>query len=96
MAIKIGEVHTFPNPECSKAQVVKILEESAEVFSAWEMYHGWPTDDETAIALLRGRVVDECADTIMAVCNLIAALGVDDMRESMRECEQRNRERGRM
>lgn len=90
MAIKIGEVHTFPNPECSKAQVVKILEESAEVFSAFEKWQ--ILDTGTA----QRRIVDECADTIMAVCNLMAALGVDDMRESMRECEQRNRERGRM
>lgn len=35
-------------------------------------------------------------DVIQAVCNLLVAVGVDDMTEVMERCEQRNRERGRM
>lgn len=90
MTVKIGEVTTFANPKADKAQVLKVLEESAEVFSAWEDYTS--TYDEELLPPL----VDECADVIQATCNLLAALGVDDMRDAMRACEARNRERGRL
>ena len=37
-----------------------------------------------------------CADVIQATLNLVAALGVEDFRPWMKECEERNRERGRI
>lgn len=90
MTVKIGEVATFPHPKPDKAQVLKIGEECMEVFSAWEDWQS--TLDPELLPFL----VDEIADTIQACANLAAALGVDDMREAMRACEARNRERGRL
>ena len=90
MTVKIGEVTTFANPKPDKAQVLKIGEECMEVFSAWE---DW---EHTHDYELLPHLVDECADLITATCNLLAALGVDDMRDAMAECEKRNRERGRL
>ncbi len=86
----IGDVRTFPVVKADKAQVVKIGEECMEVFSAWEDWQS-TLDPE-----LLPPLVDEIADTIQACANLAAALGVDDMREAMRACEERNRQRGRL
>ena len=92
MPVNIGEVTTFANPKADKAQVLKVLEESAEVFSAWEDYdrNGYLYSEEHA------HLVDECTDLITATCNLLTAIGVDDMRGAMKACEERNRERGRL
>lgn len=90
MSVNVGEVATFPYPSADKEQVLKILEESAEVYSAWEFWKS--TDDPELVP----PIVDECADLITATCNLLAALGVDDMRDAMRACEERNRARGRL
>jgi len=86
----IGDVRTFPGVKADKAQVLKIGEECMEVFSAWEDWQS-TLDPE-----LLPPLVDEIADVIQACSNLAAALGVDDMRVVMAECEQRNRERGRL
>ena len=99
MPVNIGEVTTFANPQEDKAQVLKIAEECCEVFSAWETYTGMTIaeGEQSVISrAARNALVDECADVITATCNLLAALGVDDMREAMRACEARNRERGRL
>ena len=90
MPVKLGTVNTFPNVKADKEQVLKIAEEEHEVFSAWEDWQS-TLDPE-----LLPHLVDEIADTIQACANLAAALGVDDMREAMKACEQRNRERGRL
>lgn len=92
MTVTIGEVTTFPHPKADKAQVLKIAEEYSEVFSAWEDYdrNGYLYSEE------RAHLVDECADLITATCNLLAAIGVDDMRGAMAECAERNRARGRL
>ena len=90
MPVIIGEVTTFANVQPDKAQALKIGEECMEVFSAWEDWestHDWE---------LLPHLVDECADVIQATANLLAALGVDDMRDAMQACEARNRERGRL
>lgn len=80
------------------------LEESAEVFGAWQKCSLIPLiafDPELwkiipAVRFQRHKLLDECADVIQATCNLIASLGVEDFRPYMKECEQRNRERGRI
>ena len=90
MSVQIGTVITFPDVKPDKAQVVKIGEECMEVYSAWE---DWESTHDYE---LLPHLVDECADLITATCNLLAALGVDDMRGAMAECEERNRERGRL
>lgn len=101
MSVRIGTVITFPDVKPDKAQVVKIGEECMEVYSAWELYTGITLTEgeqsESPIRMAaRAHLVDECADCITAICNLLAALGVDDMRGAMRACEERNRERGRL
>lgn len=104
MSITIGEIATFPNVQADKQQILKIAEEYSEIYSAWEnlqevnaMYRYGNTDYSGKQFAIK-KLVDECADTITAVCNLLAALGVDDnqMQRAMQDCEQRNRDRGRL
>ena len=103
MSVTIGKVDTFPNVQPTKQQAVKVLEEASEVLEAWK---DW---DECSAGykycpdcVLRDKpcaqiqyVIDESADVIQAVCNLLDALHVDDMREAMQECKERNVKRGR-
>ena len=97
MAVYFGEIDTFPKAKADKKQVCKILEESAEVFSAWEDYEfqcanpAW--SDEIVIA--RDILLDECADVVQAIANLVGALGVNNFTFYVEACERRNRERGR-
>ena len=107
MAVKIGNVNTFPDVYADKEQVMKIFEESAEVFSAWEHWNLWRERCERAItdiekhtrgvyeADYRRYLLEECADVIQAICNLLAALGVEDFTEWMQVVEEKNRDRGR-
>jgi phosphoribosyl-ATP pyrophosphohydrolase len=86
--------------KADKAQAVKILEESAEVFSAWEcccVVCSKKFDDVcfSQNCVIRERIAEECADVIQAVCNLLAALGVDDLTAVLDRCKQKNIERGR-
>lgn len=86
----VGTVPTFASTEADKAQAIKVVEEAAEVFGAWQTWvdGGWCAGD-------RGALIGECADTIQAVSNLLDALGVEDMRGYMRLCMARNEARGR-
>lgn len=88
MNVYIGKVATFPTAEVSKEQAKKILEEAAEVYAEWQIYDEY---QDNKIELL-----DECADLITAVCNLVQALGYKDLVKSMERCKQRNVERGRL
>lgn len=69
----------------SKDQAKKILEEAAEVYSAWERI-----DDTIKIA-------DECADVIQSSMNMMYVLGLDKygIEAAMNRCLKRNKERGR-
>ena len=87
--IRVGSVRRFDHVEADKAQALKPLEEAAEVFGAWQSTH-LPEDRR------REQILAECADVIQATLNLVAALGVEDFRPWMKECEKRNRERGRI
>lgn len=111
MAVKIGIVSTFADVKPDKAQAVKILEESAEVFSAWENspfphicqnnMHSCAVCENNPLVTQYGMcnaipyLVNECADVIQATCNLLAALGVDDLTAVLDRCKQKNIERGR-
>lgn len=81
-SVNIGEVATFPGVKPDKAQALKVLEEAAEVFGAWQAFDDY-------------ELFYECADVIQATCNLIAAFGVVDFAPYMEECRTRNEERGR-
>lgn len=87
--IRVGSVRRFDHVEADKAQALKPLEEAAEVFGAWQSTH-LPEDRR------REQILAECADVIQATLNLVAAYGVEDFRPWMKECEKRNRERGRI
>lgn len=101
--VQMGSVRRFDSVEPDKAQALKVLEEAAEVVEAWKDFdevredetrgYGEP-HDWTYVA--RNDLLDECADVIQATLNLVAALGVEDFRPLMKECELRNRERGRI
>ena len=103
--IKIPPVRAFDGVDTSKAQALKPLEEAAEVFGAWQQFDFWrgagiiedypDIDLERTLEMYEIPLVDECCDVIMAVCNLLAALGVTDLTKAMAKCEQRNEERGR-
>lgn len=82
-------VQTFPNAVADKEQVVKILEEAAEVFGAWQKIID--ANDRRDL----NDLVGECADLIQATSNLLAGAGVYDMRQAMSECHERNLKRGR-
>ena len=88
MRVEIGSVAAFRDVRPDKAQALKPLEEAAEVFGALQSTH-LPEDRR------RERILDECADVIQATINLVAAFGVEDFGPWMKECERRNRERGR-
>lgn len=63
---------------------------------ALEAVSGPEPDWTRCEAGLVDRIVDECCDTIQACVNLAAAYGVRDQTKAMRDCEDRNRERGRL
>lgn len=94
--VEIGSVAVFRDLEASKAQALKPLEEATEVFGAWQAWReNGPTLDNTEAGLV-DRIVDKCCDAIQACVNLAAAYGVRDLTKAMRDCEDRNRERGRL
>lgn len=94
MAVKLGTVQTFTDVRPDKAQALKVLEEAAEVFGAWQLWDDLDPDDKrdgfNGIYLM-----NECADVIQATCSLIAAYGVTDFTVFMEGCRKRN-EQGRL
>lgn len=93
--IKLGNVRPFPNLKPDKAQVLKPLEEAAEVFGAWQELRDASNDADYNSKWEREDLLDEIADCIQACCNLAASLGVTDLTTYLARCEERNRERGR-
>lgn len=89
MRVNIGTVRAFPGVLSDKAQALKVVEEAAEVFSAWEQWSS--VRDEG----MRDMLVGELADCVTACANLAAALGVYDLARAVKEAEARNEERGR-
>ena len=92
--VKLGAVRAFPGAVPDKAQALKVLEEAAEVFGAWQEYE-YGTEEQRSSESTTYFIVNEIADAIQACCNLAAALGVDDLTPYLARCEERNRERGR-
>lgn len=89
-SVKIGEVATFPDAKADKSQALKVLEEAAEVFGAWQALDTGECSSRKRIAVL-----NECADVIQAVANLIDAMGERDFAPYMDACRERNEKRGR-
>lgn len=92
--INVGMVKPFPNVKTTKEQALKVLEEAAEVFGAWQEKQN---DANTCreVDYLNDSLLCEIADVIQASCNLSASMGVNDLRPYMKRCEQRNEARGR-
>ena len=95
MAVEIGTVQTFAEVKPDKAQALKVLEEAAEVFGAWQLWDDLDPDEKrdgfNAVCLMA-----ECADVIQATCNLLAAYGARDFAAYMEACRRRNVDRGRV
>ena len=88
--VRVGSVRRFDHVAPDKAQALKPLEEASEVLGAWQRLYECPIRANEELLLA------ECADVIQATLNLVAAYGVEDFRPYMKECERRNRERGRI
>lgn len=95
----MGSIATFDGVKPDKEQALKVLEEAAEVFGAWQAWDNegceWLTNSVFERAAL-DKLMDECADVVQAVANLAKACGCDDMRLHLMDCEDRNRKRGRI
>ena len=89
--VRIGSVRVFADVESDKAQALKIIEEAAEAFAAWQEWDSGDGCDPFALEDL----MDECADVIQAVANMAHAIGYHDLGGIMERCEARNMERGR-
>lgn len=94
MAVKLGTVQTLANVRPDKAQALKVLEEAAEVFGAWQLWED-QDPDEKCDGFNDIFLMGECADVTQATCNLIAAYGVTDFTAFMEGCRKRN-EQGRL
>lgn len=94
MPVHIGDVYTVQGARADKAQALKILEEAAEVFSAWERFVC--CDDKATRSALEFFLRLEVGDLITASCGMLAALGCYDASEALEFCRIRNEERGRM
>ena len=96
--VYVGGVQAWDTGLTPRQQACKMNEEVMEVFSAIERCEGEDLDPEAwhGSESMHFRVVDECCDVITATCNLLAMLGVTDLREAMERCAERNRERGRL
>lgn len=95
MTVKLGTVQTFADVKPDKAQALKVLEEAAEVFGAWQQWEDlYP--DEKCDGFNTLYLMAECADVIQATCNLVSAYGIVDFTAYMEACRRRNVERGRM
>ena len=94
MAVDFGTVETFEGAEADKAQALKVVEESCEVFGAWQ---AWNSEMERfGKSELFDAMVAEAADVVQALANFLAGFGVKDMREVMDNCKERNERRGRV
>lgn len=99
--VKLGDVQTFREVRPDKAQVLKVVEEAAEVYSAWDAVRDLlstqlPASECWYSQKVMGNILAECADVIQATCNLISALNIEDFTPYMDECRKRNEVRGRM
>lgn len=87
--VRVGSVRAFPDVRPDKAQALKVVEEAAEVYAAWQ---DWSSIEDEE---LEAFVLNEVADCITACANLAAALGYDSLEDAINMAEIRNRFRGR-
>ena len=94
------DLHINPfRADCTdKEAAVKVLEEAAEAYGAWESDGKiLPSDNQpipARIGLLGTHLADELADCITACANLAERYGLD-LQDALERVEKHNRERGR-
>lgn len=97
--VTVGTVRPFPGVAPDKAQAIKVLEEAAEAFGAWQAWSEWRGADDSAGPTLERsaylHTLCEIADCITACANLAAAMGVHDLRPYIERARAKNEERGR-
>lgn len=98
MKVLIGEVGTFADVCDNKEQALKPLEETAEIFGAWQRMRSECQADChgcDCFCINHELLVDECADAIQAIANLLISIDKWNMRLEMDECADRNIVKGR-
>lgn len=93
MGVDFGKVETFEGAKADKAQALKVIEEAAELFAAWQAWEA--ESDAEAKEPLREAMMDEAADAVQAMANFIVGAGVARMADCMTACMERNEARGR-
>ena len=98
MSVNIGTVACMDAGFTQKETAVKVLEEAAEAFAAWQECRDYEDSggDLSKDGYPLSDLISECADVIQAVCDLLDMMGVHDMRQAMAACKQRNEARGRV
>lgn len=81
-----------------KHQVLKPLEEAAEIYGAWQESDGMrPTTFKRDRVDMRNRLIDECMGTVQAVADVLAAVGATqgEVDAAIKRMDERNEGRGR-
>lgn len=89
----------FDKVDDGKRQMLKPLEEAAEVFGAWQALDGMrPATFERDRADMRNRLIDGCMDTVQAVANVLAAVDATqgEVDAAIKRMDERNGDRGRL
>lgn len=96
--VKIGYVKPFDAVEISAHdEVRKLVEEAAEVFSAWYVWDSTDDGEKQYFKLLAyDDLLSEIGDVIQVVANLLHSIGVDDAGDIVDQCLRSNVARGRI
>ena len=91
-------MRVFNDVSDGRAQALKPLEEAAEVFGAWQARHGMRPAPRGAQGAFRDDLIDGCMDTVQAVANLLAAVGVTqgEADAAIKRMDERNGDRCRL
>lgn len=92
-------MRVFNEVKDGKEQALKPLEEAAEVFGAWQKCDDVRHATTTTIRrTFREDLIDECMDTVQAVANLLAAVGIaqGEVDAAIKRMDERNGDRGRL
>ena len=91
-------MRVFRKVEDSKPQVLKPLEEAAEIYGAWQKYDDMQYAPESMRKVFREELIDECLNTVQAVANVLAAIGTTqgEADAAIRRMDERNKDRGRL
>lgn len=91
-------MQVFRKVEDTKPQVLKPLEEAAEIYGAWQKYDDMQYAPEAIRKVFREELIDECMDTVQAVANMLAAVGATqgEVDAAIMRMDERNEGRGRL